>query len=309
MIIDLLRRLYYDFSLAHAVEMLALHHDLHPSYALVHTLAKTAGLGGRRKRRPSKVRLQRERMSNQGLMLQMDGSHHDWNGRERWCLIALIDDATSEVVFARFFAGETTWACMSAMRTVIEQRGLPGYIYTDEAGWAGGGTKRPQFSQFGRAMDELGIGLIRTPIPQSKGRIERSFQTFQGRLIPEMRLYGIQSMADANRYLDQVFLPHWRERFAVFPSSPTSRWREMPPHLNLTEILCMKTSRRVGNDHVVNFETERYKIKTDTFGSLRRKEVTVHEYEDGGVGVFYGHIALEFERIMQPTRRWQRKVG
>ena len=308
-IVDLVRRLYFDFNFAHARQMLLLHHDLRVSYARLHGICRKAGLGIRKKRRASKLRVHRERMANEGMLLQMDGSHHEWNGRDTWCLICLIDDATSRVIFARFFAGETTWACMQAMREVIEKEGLPGFVYTDQAGWAGGGTKRPHFSQFGRALEELGVGLLTTPHPQAKGRVERANQTFQSRLIPELRLYGINSMVDANRYLEQVFVPQWETLFAVESRQPSTRWRPLPPHVSLNEVLCMKTQRRVGGDHVVAFEGERYRITTRRLGSLRRKEVTVHSYEDGGVAIFYGHLRLDVERIVQPKRRWSQEVG
>ena len=98
-------------------------------------------------------------MPQEGLLLQMDGSHHKFNGKDNWVLISCIDDATSEVPYAEFFKGETTLGCMKVLREIIKLKGVPKAIYTDKAGWSGG-QKRTEFSQFQRACEKLGIQLI-----------------------------------------------------------------------------------------------------------------------------------------------------
>jgi hypothetical protein len=143
--------IYSDFNIAHCHEMLMANHGLKVRYATFHAWCRKAGIKQGKRRRPSKRRLYRERMANEGLMLQMDGSHHPWNGTDEWCLIGLIDDATSDMPAARFYPTETTWGCMETLRLVIERKGIPEVIYTDEAGWAGGSEKRRHFSQFVRA--------------------------------------------------------------------------------------------------------------------------------------------------------------
>jgi len=305
-ILRLVREVYFDFNTSHCLEMLALNHNITVSYMTLLSWCRAAGLSRRKRRRPSKARLSRERMANEGLMLQMDGSHHKWNGRDEWCLISMIDDATSDVPFARLFAdGETTSNCMNALQAVIEKHGIPNYIYTDKAGWAGlGSDKRANFTQFVRACEELGASVIAAHSPQAKGRIERSFGTTQDRLIPELRLHGITSLIDCNRYLEQCFLPHWRERYTVEPRSETTRYRCVPKHIDLREIFCLKYYRLVANDNAVSYGNQRYKIMDRHLGSLRRKEVTVHEYQDGSVSFFYGHLRLTTERIVLPKRRW-----
>ena len=203
----LAKNVYFDFNMTHCLEMLKERHSLVTSYATFHGWCREAGIGKIKRRRTSKARVYRERMSCEGLLMQMDGSHHAWNGTDKWCLIAMIDDATSEIPAAKFFPTETTLGCMKVLRSVIEAKGVPQMIYTDEAGWAGGGAKRHGFSQFVRACEELGIRVITTSSAESKGRIERAWRTTQGRLVPELRLNGITTMLDANRYLDQVYLP------------------------------------------------------------------------------------------------------
>lgn len=302
--------LYPDFNLTHCHEMLVANHGLNVKYSTFHAWCRRSGIKQGKRRRPSKRRLYRERMANEGLMLQMDGSHHDWNGSDKWCLIGLIDDATSDMPAARFYDGETTWGCMKTLRLVIERKGIPEVIYTDEAGWAGGSEKRRHFSQFVRACEELGITVITTPSAESKGRIERAWRTIQGRLVPELRLHGIKSMTDANRYLDQVFLPgYWAAKRTVLPRDQISRYRRLPVGTNLDQILCLKYWRIVRRDHTVSYDGKEYRILGPNLGSLAGKDVTVHIDEEGEAKWFYGHLPLETKLIIKPIRKWTRDAG
>jgi transposase len=299
--------IYPDFNLRHRLEMIEKLHGLKVSYGTFYGWCRKAGLGKSKKRRRSKAHTYRERMANEGLLLQMDGSHHEWNGKDRWCLIALIDDATSDIPYAGFYDGETTLNCMKALRGVIEAKGLPEIIYTDEAGWAGGGEKRRGFSQFVRACDELGIKVITTSSAEAKGRIERAWRTFQDRLIPELAHYGIKGMTDANRYLEQSFLQsYWRERNTVAPRSEMTRYRALPRYINLDDILCMKYERIVRRDHTVWYDNETYKIVDQGYGNLSDKVVTIHVYENASVALFLGHRKLEIELVARPSRRWSK---
>ena len=305
--LDLAKRLYYDFNISHCLEMLKSNHDLSVSYATFHRWCRVAGIGKRKRRRTSKSRVYRERMACEGLMLQMDGSHHQWNGKDEWCLIALIDDATSEIPAARFFEEETTTGCMAVLRAAIEIHGVPQMIYTDQAGWAGGSIKRHNFSQFVRACTELGIRVITTSSAQSKGRIERVWCTTQDRLIPELRLAGITGMTDANRYIDQVYLPkYWQVRNTVLPKDSNSKYRPLKEHENLDEIFCLKYTRRVNNNQTISFENRIYSITDRCYGTLAKKDVTIHQYSNGSLGIFFGHIKLNFELVRPLTRTWYR---
>ena len=306
-VVALIRDRYFDFNLVHAREKLRDCHGITVSYATLYAWTRTAGVGrGKSRRRPSKARIRRERMANEGLLLQMDGSHHCWNGKDEWCLIAMIDDATSDVPCAEFFAGETTIGCLKMLRRLVESRGIPDIIYTDEAGWADRPEgKRPHFSQFKRACEELGIRLITTRSPQSKGRIERSWRTAQDRLVPEFRLAGIKSMSDGNRYLEQVWLPYWRRELTVEPRSTTTRYRPLPAHLELDQVLCMKHSRTVASDQTISFENQRYRITDRRFGSLKGQQVDIHVQEDRPLEIYHGHLRLTAEPWLQPRRRWR----
>lgn len=306
----LIQEFYYDFNLVHAREMLLERHGIKISYGSLYNWCLASGLYKRTpRRRASKVRIARDRMANEGFFLQMDGSHHAWNGKDKWCLIAIIDDATSDIPYAEFFPTETTLGCMKVLRKIIEIKGVPEIIYTDEAGWAGS-TKRMNFTQFRRACEELGIRLITTSSPQSKGRIERSFKTFQSRLVPELRLNNIKSMLGANQYLIQAFLPlYWQKRNLVVAKSETSRYRKLSAHINLDDIFCYKYTRIVGNDHCVQYENRRFRIMNKEYGSLRQAEITIHVYENGQLAFFFGHLKLSVQEMQLPGKKWQRLIS
>ena len=305
-VLALVKERYFDFNLVHTLEMLKDHHGLKLSYATLYAWVRRAGLGrGKSRRRPSRARVQRERMANEGLMLQMDGSHHRWNGKDEWCLIAMIDDATSDIPCAEFFSGETTVACLKLLGDLVTKKGIPDIIYTDEAGWADRSGKRQQFSQFKRACEELGIRLITTRSPQAKGRIENAWKTFQDRLVPELRLNAIKGMLDANRYVQQSFLPKYWSRLRVEARSRTTRYRPLPAHLDIAQITCLKYGRQVASDHCVSFEADRYRIVDLRFGSLRGQDVTVHRYPDDRIEIFHGHLRLKVEKLAPLKRQWE----
>ena len=200
----------------------------------------------RRKRR--KKHVFRPRLPQEGLMLQMDGSHHKFNGRDNWVLISCIDDATSEIPYAEFFDGETTINCMKVLREIIKKKGVPKTLYTDRAGWSGG-MKRQDFSQFQRACEELGIKVIYANSPQAKGRVERSYRTIQDRLIPELRLKKIKSMKKANEYLQKKWLPnYWNKEKTVPPYEKETSYSPLSPYLNLDEILALQDTRIISSD-------------------------------------------------------------
>ncbi len=167
-VMKLMKERYFDFNISHAGELLK-KDGLTVSYMPLLNWCKADGLGKRKRRRPSKARVYRERMANEGILLQMDGSHHKWNGKDDWCLISVIDDATSNIPEGQFYKGETSWNCMHLLRKLFESRGVPQFLYTDGAGWAGGGGKRQNFSQVVRACQELGVKIIRANSAQAKG--------------------------------------------------------------------------------------------------------------------------------------------
>jgi len=308
--VTLYRSKYQNFNFKHALEMINLHEDpkIKISYSTFRKWCRNSGLGKVKRRRVTKARITRERSANEGFMIQMDGSPHKWFGNEETTLISTIDDATSDIPAARFFSSETTWGCMNVLEEVIRNFGIPEVILTDQAGWSTGGTKRESFSQFARACQELQIKLIGTPSPESKGRIERLNRTLQDRLIPEMELYGMKTMGQANQYLNQCFIPQWRETLTVKPISPDKRYRPLDPTIDLKNILCYKYKRIVNRGHQIFFEGKVFRIDPKKIGNLWRKEITVHKYQDDTLAFFYDGKSVPFDRVKSPMRKWQRGV-
>jgi len=277
----LVRERYSDFNMTHCLEFLRDNHGVKVTYETFRRLCHKAMLVKRRQRRRPKARHRRSRMQSEGMLLQMDGSHHAWNGKDMWVLIGAIDDATSDIPHAEFFKSEGTMECMSVMRKIIETKGIPLAIYVDKAAWAGGAKKKHQTSQFKRACEELGIKVIFANSPEAKGRIERFWGTVQDRLIPELRLKGIKSMDKANQYLQEEFLSeYWKKRNTVEPISSQTKYRPVSKKLDLSEIFCMKEIRKIKRDHTIQWHGETYQVQSVHNRSMARHDIELRFYPD-----------------------------
>jgi transposase len=234
-ILSLARGKYRGFNDTHMGEKLAAVEGLCLSRATLRTLLREARIPSPCKHRPARHRSRRERRPQEGFMLLLDGSPHDWlEGRgPSMCLVAAIDDATNRVPWAHFEEVEDAASYLRLLREVIRRQGIPLSVYTDchsiftvtrkswtlEEELAG----RQQPTQVARALEELGIRLILAHSPQAKGRIERLFRTLQDRLLSELRLGGAKSRQDANAFLHDYFLPTYNERFVKPPYKPRRR--------------------------------------------------------------------------------------
>lgn len=276
----LMETTYFDFNMTHALEVLKSEHGLEVGYSTFRKWCDERHLVKRRKRRRGKIRVKRTRMPSEGLLLQMDGSPHRYNGKDKWCLIAAIDDATSEIPWAEFFLGEDTLSCMTVMQRIIEKKGIPQAIYTDKAGIFGG-QKRQNFSQFCRACEELDIQVICADSAQAKGRIERTWDTVQDRLVPEMRIRKIHRMPAANSYLQEQFLPnYWDQNNRVAPRNNQSRYRKLSPKTNLREIFCIKDFRCVKADHTISWQGDTYQVASPLKYSIHGQKIEIRTYQD-----------------------------
>ena len=244
----------------------------------------------------------RERKDFLGEMLQLDGSHHDWfEGRRPKCVImAYIDDATSRV-YGRFYEYEGTIPAMDSFKRYIRKYGITMSIYMDKHTTY----KSPAepsieveiigtmpLSEFGRALTELGVKIIHAHSPQAKGRIERLFNTLQDRLVKEMTLRGINTIEEANKYLDSYLSAH-NKRFAVKAKEQEDLHREIPIGLNLDKILCIRTTRALRNDFTIAHNSKLYQIEK----GIRSKEVTVEERVNGSMFITVNNIRLPFREI------------
>ncbi len=298
---SLIREKYFDVNLTHLEELLEYNENIQVKRETLRGWAHEIHHVKRAKRRRSQVRKRRQRMECPGLLLQMDGSTHRWFGDKKSCLIAIIDDATSEI-HAQFFESETTLGCLKVLRDYITQKGLFKALYVDKAGIFGG-PKRCNFSQVKRACSELGIEIIFANSPQGKGRIERSFDTFQDRLIPEFRLNHIQDMDRANRYLQDNFIPSfWSEHIEVMPRCEDSEFTPVPEHIDLDDIFVVKDYRRIRSDHTFSYGNKFYLIESPLKHSIAKQKIEIRTaHDDGFVACFAGrHLAVS--EVIEPTK-------
>lgn len=308
-VVSLLQRDYYDLNMTHALERLRTDHGIEVRRETFRSWCHEAGLVKRRKTRRSPARVYRERMPHEGMLLQLDGSPHRWNGKDTWTLISAIDDATSDIPYAEFFPSEDTASCMRVLWRIIERVGVPEALYVDRAGIYGG-SKRQGFSQFARACDELGIRILFAHSPEAKGRIERSFQTLQDRLVPEMRLRKIHRRETANRFLIEEYLPgFWRERFRKNARNPEKRYRPLPNGIDLNEVFCCKDWRVIGRDRTVSVDNRRWILDLPTPYSLKGQKVEVRDYLDSSRRFFFAGREVALIELASDNRAFCRKVG
>ena len=265
-----------------------------------------------KQRKDRKHRQRRERKHYFGEMIQMDGSHHDWfEGRGPQCvLMGYIDDATNNV-HARFHEYEGTIPAMDSFRRYIRKYGIPVSVYFDKHTTYKSpakpsvedeinGTK--PMSQFERALKELGVDAIHAHSPQAKGRIERLFNTFQDRVVKEMRLKGISSIEEGNKFL-QEYLPGYNKRFSVNPKKEDNFHREIPKGFDLDRILCIKTERTIRNDFTISHNGQLYQIMDKTTA----RKVQVEERISGTMVVTYENSRLRYKEITERPERQQKK--
>ena len=301
--LDLYKSTYSNFNMTHALEMMKSEHNLEIPYSVFRRWCDEAKIQKFRNRK-AKPRFFRERFAAEGIMLQMDGSPHKWNGRVDWCLISMIDDATSEVPHAEFFPAEDTLSCLQVLRRVIQKKGIPVSIYVDRAGVYGGTSKRFDFAQFGRACKELGIEVIFANSPQGKGRVERGFRTYQDRLLAELHHYRHFTIPAANTYLQECFLPnYWNERLTVEARSSKSHYRAVPSEINLDEIFCMIETRIVKHDHTISIGNIQYQITPPSTFSIAHRTVEIRTYIDGPWKIYFNNKPCEFKKLAIPPRK------
>lgn len=236
-------------------------------------------------RRSSPHRRRRPRRSRYGELVLMDTSEHDWlEGRspEKLFLIAMIDDATSDL-HARFFPGDTGVANQLVLIEWLQTRGRLQALYTDQAShFSRSEAGRRTRSVIRRALEELGGELILALSPQAKGRVERLFGTLQDRLVKEMRVAGVSSMAQANTFLEEHFLPFWRRRFRIAPADLRDAHLPLAPDTHLPSLFAEHFSRVVAKDYTVRFQNEHWQIDAaQSQPAMPLQRIRVERWVDG----------------------------
>lgn len=297
---------YAGFNHSHLTEKLGEQEETHLSRSSVRRILLEKGLRSPRKRRAPLHRSRRERYPREGMLLQTDGSPHDWlEGRgPKLCLIGAIDDATNRVPYALFCEQETTRGYMLMLKEIVSKEGIPLALYHDrhsifEVSEDAVPTVAEQLSgqepktQFGRLLEELGIESIAAHSPQAKGRVERLWGTFQDRLVSELRLARAATIEEANLVL-RDFLSEYNRRFAVVARETENAYVKPDEAFKPEEYFCFKEKRTVGADNVVRHEKHRLQV----LPSLERPsyalcKVEVHVRLDGSLAVYYQGKHLE----------------
>src|SRR5713226_586125 len=298
---------YEGFGPTLAAEYLGNKHGIEASKETVRQWMMRAKLWRGRKEKVKQVHTWRPRRSRFGELVQWDTSEHDWlEGRgEKLYLIAMIDDATSRL-FARFVRHDSTEENMRLLQSYLEKYGRPLAFYTDKASIFQTAEKRKRDepgvdkdavemppTQIGRALQELGITWIAAHSPQAKGRVERNFATAQDRLVKGMRVAGVKSLEEANRYLEEEYLVWWERELTVEPANADDAHHRLEKSHNLAASLSHVETRQVRNDYTLRFEGQLYQIERPAIVSgLRGAEVRVEKRLDGSLAVRFGERYL-----------------
>ena len=318
-VLRLYQERYFDFNVRHFHEKLSSEHDINLSYTWVKQALQGAGLVKSRRKR-GKHRKRRPRRPLPGMLLHIDASQHRWFCDDRWYdLLVIMDDATSQIYYAQLVEEESTRTVMTALREVIEQKGLFCALYSDRASHffltpkTGEPVDHNRVTQVGRALRELGIQLIPAYSPQARGRSERGFGTWQGRLPQELRLRGITTIDAANQFLREHYLSDFNQRFMVKAAERGSAFGPRG-RKDLDLVFSLQHERVVGRDNTVSFANRSWQIeRTKLRGTLAGCRVTVHEHLDDRLSITFGpHIVGRYQSEaveMTPPRKATKDVA
>ena len=305
-VLRLYRETYFDLNIRHFHEKLKAQHQIELSYSFVQKALQGAGLVARGKKR-GKHRRRRERRPMPGMLLHIDGSKHQWFGDQRWHdLIVILDDATGKIYYAQLVEEESTRTVMAGLREVIESEGLFCALYSDRGSHffvtpkAGEKVDKHRFTQVGRALKELGVQMIPAYSPQARGRSERSFGTWQGRLPQELRVAGITTVEAANAFLRQGYIAEFNGRFSVAAREKGTAFRKTT-RSDLNWVFTVQTERVVGKDNTVAIAGRSWQLGKSRFrATLAGTTVTIHEHLDQTVSVRWGpHVVGRFDATGQ----------
>jgi transposase len=294
----LYREKYFDLNVQHFHEKLRAEHGMGLSYSWVKQALQGAGLVARGRKRGAH-RKRRERRPLPGMLLHIDGSRHQWFQDERWYdLIVILDDATSEIYYAQLVEEESTATVMAGLKEVIERKGVFCALYSDRGShfWltpkVGGKVDYHRRTQVGRALHELGVQMIPAYSPEARGRSERNFSTWQGRLPQELRLRELRTLEAANRFLREDYIAEFNRRFQV---AARQRGNAFVPcrRRDRERIFSLQFERSVNRDNTVSFQNLSLQIERVRWrASLAGCQVLVHQHLDGSLSLTHGPHCL-----------------
>jgi transposase len=310
-VLRLYQETYYDLNMRHFHEKLREEHGIRLSYSWVQKALQGAGLVAKRGRR-GKHRRRREPRPLPGMLLHIDGSKHQWFCDERWYdLIVILDDATKQIYYAQLVEEESTRTVMRALRSVIETQGLFCALYSDRGSHffvtvkAGQKVDPNRLTQVGRALKDLGVQMIPAYSPPARGRSERSFGTWQGRLPQELRLAGIRTVEQANAFLNERYIAEFNDKFTV-PAKQKGTAFRCTSRRDLNWVFTVQTERVVAQDNTVTIGAQSWQLQKSRFRhSLAGSTVTMHEHLDGSVSIRFGpHVVGRY-----PAAGDQQRLG
>lgn len=299
-IIKLYKTIYRGMNLTHFLEKLKTIEGINPpSHSTLRKILLAEKLISPTIKRKRKSYPRRIRYQSEGLMVQIDGSHHRWiPNHEMVCLTAAIDDATGKILGATFTRTETTFAAMDVTEQIIKKHGLFQMLYSDKAGIYGHG-KRDGYSNMNRAMSELGIVPIQANTPQAKGRIERLFKTLQSRLVQELRLAGVESIKEANMFL-RSYIECFNKQFSVKAVNPIKGYRELDERINLDEVFSMVYFRKVQGGEIVSYNSQKFLLNAKQ--SLVGQDADIKMYRDGRMEIHVRGESVEYREFIENKR-------
>ena len=314
-VLSLYQERYSDFNVRHFHEKLTEEHGIALSYSWVKKALQTAGLI-KKSRQRGVHRQRRPRKPLPGMMLHIDASKHQWFQDDRWYdFIVVMDDASSDIYYAQLVEEESTRTVMAALKSVVEQQGWFSSVYSDRASHffltpkAGQPVDPDRLSEVGRAMKELGIRMIPAYSPQARGRSERNFGTWQGRLPQELRLRHIRTPQDANTFLKNEYIGEFNRKFAVTACEPGTAF--VPIHRqDLDRVFSIQHERVVAKDNTIQFANHVWQIPSTRFrATLAGCRVMVYEHLDQTFSVGYGpHTVARFTATGEPNPSGKRAV-
>lgn len=306
-IAEIIRTKYPDFGPLQAAEKLEDRHRIRVSREKLRQVMLAHGLW-KRKRRKREDHVWRERRHRLGELVQMDGSHHAWLEERgpKLVLMGYVDDATGRL-YGRFYDHEGVYPAMDSLRRYIKLHGLPLAIYLDKHSTYKT-TRQPDTdellkdrqaeTQFERALGELGIRVIHAHSPQAKGRVERVFKTLQDRLVKEMRLAGIKTLEEANRFLES-YLETFNRRFMKEALEPGDLHRPLPKSIILEDVLCIKGLRTINDGNLIRWKSRIYVLAKPSL-AVRRQKVVVLDRFDGRLSFRFKDRDLEYRPAPEP---------
>jgi transposase len=293
-VFTLYREKYFDLNVQHFHEKLQAEHGIELSYTWVKQALQGAGLVARGRKR-GVHRKRRARRPLPGMLLHIDGSRHQWFQDERWHdLIVILDDASSEIYYAQLVEEESTMTVMAGLKEVIERKGVFCALYSDRGShfWltpkVGGKVDYHRRTQVGRALHELGVQMIPAYSPEARGRSERNFGTWQGRLPQELRLQQIGTLEAANRFLRERYIAEFNQRFQGVPAQRGNAFVPCRSR-DLQRIFSLQSERTVNRDNTVSFQNLSLQLERVGWrATLAGCPVTVHQHLDGSLSITHG---------------------